>query len=167
MRRKAATYKKTWEARRKTKPKRTIRADRDTLQFVLGNCPGYNLGKAYKRVSRHFEEEFRSSKLTLPQFAVLVNTGVDEPASGTEIAQRLGSDVSTVSRTMDLLERRGLVEETRGRDKRVRMYELTATGREALDEALSKWDRIRRQLLAGLDQREWETTIAALKKLSA
>ena len=167
MKRKETTYKSSWEARRKKKSGRTLRADREDLQFVLDNCPGYNLGKAYKRVVRDFEEEFRSSALTLPQFAVLVNTGVDEPASGSEIARRLGSDVSTTSRTMDVLERRGLVKESRGEDRRVRLYELTAAGRSALDEALSKWDRIRRRVIEGLDQAEWETTLNTLKRLTA
>jgi DNA-binding MarR family transcriptional regulator len=167
MKRKTTTYRDSWEVRRKKKPRHTLQADRNTLQFVLDNCPGYNLGKAYKRVVRQFEEEFRSSELTLPQFAVLVNTGVDEPASGTEIARRLGSDVSTTSRTMDVLERRGLVKESRGEDRRVRMYELTPAGCEALDEALSKWDHIRRRILDNLGQQEWETTLNTLKKLTA
>lgn len=167
MKRKATTYKSSWESRRKTRARRTLRSEREDLQFVLDNCPGYNLGKAYKRVVREFEEEFRSSELTLPQFAVLVNTGVDEPASGTEIARRLGSDVSTTSRTMDVLERRGLIKESRGEDRRVRLYELTAPGRSALNEALSKWDRIRRRIVDDLDREEWETTLNTLKKLAA
>lgn len=168
MKRNAATHTGSWEARRKKKrSRRNLEASQEALQFVLDNCPGYNLGKAYKRVTRQFEEEFRSSELTLPQFAVLVNTGVDEPASGSEIARRLGSDVSTTSRTMDVLERRGLVKETRGEDRRVRMYELTPSGCAALDEALSKWDRIRRRIIEDLDHKEWETTLSTLKKLTA
>ncbi|MFP4302950.1 MAG: MarR family winged helix-turn-helix transcriptional regulator, partial [Spirochaetaceae bacterium] len=159
MKRKAATHRKSWEARRKKRSRRTLEASRETLQFVLDNCPGYNLGKAYKRVTRQFEEEFRSSELTLPQFAVLVNTGVDEPASGSEIARRLGSDLSTTSRTMDVLERRGLVKESRGEDRRVRMYELTKAGCTALDEALSKWNRVRLRITEEVDQKEWETTL--------
>lgn len=157
---------RSYEQRRKRRSKPRGNADHATLQFVLDNCPGYNLGKAYKRVTRRFEEEFRTSDLTLPQFAVLVNTGVDEPASGTEIARRLGSDLSTTSRTMDVLERRGLVKESRGADRRVRMYELTASGRAALEEALSKWDRIRREVIRDLDPDAWRTTLNTLKRLT-
>lgn len=167
MKRKAATHTESWEKRRKKRPGRKLHSNPEALRFVLDNCPGYNLGKAYKQVTRQFEEEFRSNQLTLPQFAVLVNTGVEEPASGSEIARRLGSDLSTTSRTMDVLERRGLVKESRGEDRRVRMYELTAAGRSALDEALAKWDRIRRRVIDGLDQKEWETTLSTLKKLTA
>ena len=158
--------KSSWEQRRKRRARSKTTADRETLQFVLDNCPGYNLGKAYKRVTRKFEEQFRSSDLTLPQFAVLVNTGVDEPASGSAIARRLGSDLSTTSRTMDVLERRGLVSETRGDDRRVRMYELTATGRAALEDALAKWDSIRREVIDELDTEAWQTTLSTLKQLT-
>ena len=166
MKRKQQSTKNSWEQRRRRRPKNKIHADRETLQFVLDNCPGYNLGKAYKRVTRRFEEEFRSRDLTLPQFAVLVNTGVDEPASGSDIARRLGADLSTTSRTIDVLERRGLVNETRGQDRRVRMYELTASGRSALEEALEKWDEIRREIVDELDEEERHATLSTLKKLT-
>lgn len=146
---------------------RSSRTLANDLEFITATCPGYNLGKAYKHVTRAFEKEFRESNLTLAQFALLVNIGRKEPASGTEIAARLGSDVSTVSRTIDLLVRRGLVLQTRGEDRRVRVYCLTDAGRAALEEAIPKWRRAKRVTLAGLDRRAWKTTLKQLQRLAA
>ena len=136
------------------------------LQTVIKTCPGYNLGKAYKKVTRLFEEEFRSSDLTLPQFAVLVNTGLTESATASEIADRLGSDLSTISRTMELLVRRELVEQTRAEDRRVRVYRLSPSGREAVKGTLPKWRNAKQRVLKDVDAVAWKTTLQTLRQLA-
>lgn len=146
--------------------RRRVRAYDEELQHVVDTCPGYFLGKAYKKVTRIFEDEFRSSELTMPQFAVLVNTGLSETATGTEIAERLGSDLSTISRTMENVVRRGLVEQTRASDRRVRVYRLTPKGRAVLDEALVKWKRAKRKILEDVDMRSWQETIGTLRQMA-
>lgn len=147
--------------------RRTGRAAAEELEFITATCPGYNLGKAYKRVTREFEHEFRDSNLSLAQFALLVNIGRDEPASGTEIANRLGSDISTLSRTIDLLVKRGLVMQKRGADRRVRVYCLTESGHGALAEAIPKWRRAKRRTLSGIEPSAWRQTLRRLRRLSA
>lgn len=137
------------------------------LEEITAICPGYNLGRAYKKVTREFEKEFRESNLTLAQFALLVNIGRGEPATGSEVAARLGSDVSTISRTIELLVQRGLVAQERGSDRRVRVYSLTDAGREALAEAIPQWRRARRRTLEGIDRRAWRTTLRQLRALGA
>jgi DNA-binding MarR family transcriptional regulator len=160
--------------RRRTKNQRRRRPFRkppthkypNDLELVTATCPGYNLGRAYKMVTRIFEREFRSSNLTLAQFALLVNIGRGEPTTGTEIANRLGSDVSTVSRTLDVVVERGLVWEQRGKDRRVRLYRLTDEGRGALEETLPKWRRAKEATVSQMDQRKWHQTLRQLKELS-
>ncbi|MFW5685439.1 MAG: MarR family winged helix-turn-helix transcriptional regulator [Spirochaetota bacterium] len=146
---------------------RASRSIANELELITATCPGYNLGKAYKYVTREFEKEFRESNLSLAQFALLVNIGRKEPASGSDVASRLGSDVSTVSRTIDLLVKRGLVLQKRGEDRRVRVYCLTDDGHAALDEAIPKWRRAKRATLAGLDRSAWNTTLRQIQKLGA
>ena len=154
--------------------RRARRARSNPLAFVLATCPGYHLGRAYKRVTREFEEEFRSSgstdqgeatDLTLAQFALLVNVGVTGSATGTEVAERLGSDISTISRTMELIVRRGLVSQRRGDDRRVRIYELTDAGRSALATALPRWKRAKYRVLRRADG-EWRSTLRVLRRLT-
>ena len=137
------------------------------LEYITQTCPGYNLGKAYKFVTREFEKAFRESNLTLAQFALLVNIGRKEPASGSEVAARLGSDLSTISRTIELLVNRGLVLQKRGEDRRVRVYCLTDTGHEALHEAIPQWRRAKRATLSRLEGQNWKVTLRQIQKLSA
>jgi DNA-binding MarR family transcriptional regulator len=139
----------------------------EELEFITAICPGYNLGKAYKRVTREYEQEFRDSNLSLAQFALLVNIGRREPASGTEIANRLGSDLSTLSRTIDLLVKRGLVCQKRGEDRRVRVYCLTDAGHAALAEVIPKWRQATRRTLSGIEGSRWRRVLRDLRGLSA
>lgn len=135
------------------------------LELITEICPGYNLGKAYKRVSRAFELEFRSGDLTLPQFALLVNIGREEPATGTEVAERLGSDVSTVSRTIEAVVQRGLVRQSRGTDRRVREYRLTEAGREELRNAIPRWHEAKDRVLEKVGTHSWNSTLHILKQV--
>lgn len=135
--------------------------------MITRTCPGYNLGKAYKAVTRTFEQEFRSSNLTSAQFALLVNIGRSEPATGSDVAARLGSDLSTISRTIALVVERGLVCEERGSDRRVRMYRLTDEGRAALAEAIPKWRRATQKALSEMNSGTWQKTLRQLRSLSA
>ncbi len=149
------------------KPRRRRRPQANpALQRVLDTCPGYNLGKAYKNVTRLFEEEFRESEITLPQFAVLVNTELTDSATASQVAERLGSDLSTVSRTMEIVVRRGLVSQERGQDRRVRVYRLTAEGRRVLNTAMEQWKRAKRRVVADLDSQDWHTTLNTLHDLA-
>ncbi len=150
--------------RRRSRPR--LSGQVPDLDQVIMLCPGYNLGKAFKRVSRRFEEEFRSGDLSLSQFAMLVNIGVREPATGTDVAERLGSDISTVSRTIEPLVERGLVHQKRGSDRRVRVYRLTDSGRAALASALPRWKRAKAAVLSPLRGRGWSETLANLRRLA-
>jgi DNA-binding MarR family transcriptional regulator len=134
---------------------------------VVETCPGYNLGKAYKRVTRDFERAFRDSNLTLAQFALLVHIGLAEPAQASQVAAGLGSDLSTISRSIDLVTERGLVSQERGSDRRVRVYRLTDAGRAALSEAIPKWRHAREYTLARVDRRWWQETLRQLRALAS
>ena len=118
-------------------------------------------------MTREFEKYFRSSDLTLAQFALLVNIGRGEPASGSDVANRLGSDLSTISRTIEGLVSRNLVTVERGVDRRVRLYRLTDLGRDALAEAIPKWRLAKHEVLAGVDRRLWRKTLRQLQVLAS
>ena len=154
-------------AREHLRPRRSSGPRLRGLDYITDTCPGYNLGKAYRRVTREFEKHFRSNDLSLAQFALLVNIGRQEPVSGSEVAARLGSDLSTISRTIELLVSRNLVALERGADRRVRLYRLTDLGRHALAEAIPKWRLARHEVLARIDRRSWRKTLRQLQVLAS
>jgi DNA-binding MarR family transcriptional regulator len=94
-----------------------------------------------------------------------VNIGREEPATGTEVAERLGSDVSTVSRTIEAVVQRGLVRQSRGTDRRVREYRLTEAGREELRNAIPRWHEAKDRVLEKVGTHSWNSTLHILKQV--
>jgi DNA-binding MarR family transcriptional regulator len=86
-------------------------------------------------------------ELTFAQWRVLVVVGEnpEEGATVTEIADRLGSEISPVSRLVGRLARRGLVTAYKDhRDRRVTRVRVSDAGREIRDTVIER----RRELLA-------------------
>lgn len=130
-------------------------------------CPAYNLAKALKATMRIFEEELRPAGVTSTQFGVLVNVAVAEPVTSNGLAERLGSDPSTVSRNMESLEQRNLVTAKPGADRRTRVYRLTEEGREVLSRAVPRWKAARRRVLRRVRGSSWRRTLADLRRLGS
>ncbi|MFP4300455.1 MAG: MarR family winged helix-turn-helix transcriptional regulator [Alkalispirochaetaceae bacterium] len=135
-------------------------------EHIQETCVAYNLGKAYKVVNRLFEEELREVGLTNSQFAVLVTLARFGEMSSHALAEKLGSDPSTISRNMDLLERRNLVEEqVDQRDRRVRLYSITAEAESTLKAGVQRWKRAQRRALRAIGRPFWRTSRRRLKRL--
>ena len=84
-------------------------------------------------------------ELSFAQWRVLVIVGEGSGATVTEIAGRLGAEISPASRLVSRLARRGLVSARKDdRDRRVTRITVTAIGRELREAVLKR----RRELLA-------------------
>jgi DNA-binding MarR family transcriptional regulator len=140
--------------------------DPSIYEHIQESCVAYNLGKAYKVVNRLYEEELREVGLTNSQFAVLVTLARYGEMSSHALAEKLGSDPSTVSRNMDLLERRKLVKEQIDKqDRRVRLYTITEEAEETLNAGIRRWKRAQRRALRALGRPFWRTGRRRLKRL--
>ncbi len=136
------------------------------LEQIPGLCPAYNLSKAFKVVAREFGEEFRDAEVTNAQFAILVNLGIKHPLSTSELADRLGSELSTVSRNMDVLEDRRLVRPAPTTDKRRKDYELTDEGGRAVRDNIARWKRAQQRILKRIGRRRWQETVKTLRLIA-
>ena len=101
------------------------------------------------------------------QYGLLVHVRILQPASTTAISAATGHDISTLSRTLASLKRAGLMRETHSasKDKRLKLFEITPQGQEALDVALEAWEKVQKSILKTLEQDEWQNTLSTLKKL--
>ncbi len=135
----------------------------NNLAQVPEFCPATQIGRAYKSILRIFEEEFRAACITTTQFQVLVHIGFLDSPGGTELAKRLGSDPSTISRILDTLENKELIRSRAGQDRRTRHYELTEYGQQAVTDGLASWERARDRVLSGMDETDWNSIVSYLQ----
>jgi DNA-binding MarR family transcriptional regulator len=123
---------------------RTLRADART---ALETCAGWNLRRAARRATQFLEERMMASGVSFSQFGLMAEIASAEDDTVSAIAERMGLDQSTLSRTLRTLEAEGLVEiAIVESDQRKRMVWLTEQGARRLEAALAAWRQAHAEL---------------------
>ena len=130
----------------------------DSAGYLIKRCNQLNLAL----LDRTFAEE----ELTASQWSTLLTIHLDSEATCASLARDLAYDKGAMTRLIDVLEARGLVERARSEDdRRVVNLSLTEAGRDAAmrcrDKAIGCWNRH----LAGWSTAEIEQFLAQLRKL--
>jgi DNA-binding MarR family transcriptional regulator len=125
---------------------KTLRAD---ARAALEACAGWNARLAARRITQFLEQRMAGSGLSFAQFGLMAEIASAADDTITTLAERMGLDQSTLSRTLRTLEGEGLVEIAVAEiDQRKRMVWLTEKGARRLEAALASW----RQAHAELDK---------------
>lgn len=134
---------------------RTLRSDART---ALESCGAWNLRLAARRAGQFVEERLAPAGVSLAQFGLMAEIASASDDTVSALAERMGLDQSTLSRTLRTLEGDGLVEiATVESDARKRMVWLTEKGARRLETALAAWrqaqDELERHLSVDLARR--------------
>jgi DNA-binding MarR family transcriptional regulator len=136
---------------------KTLRSDART---ALETCAGWNLRRAARRATQFLEERIMASGVSFSQFGLMAEIAAADDDTVSALAERMGLDQSTLSRTLRTLEADGLVEiGVVESDQRKRMVWLTEKGARRLEAALAAW----RQAHAALAK---EVSIDTVRRLT-
>lgn len=123
-----------------SKPRQTAKTLRSDARTALENCPGWNLRLAARRATQFMEEHMAASGISFSQFGLMAEIASATDDTVGALAQRMGLDQSTLSRTLRTLEAEGLVEiAVLESDQRKRLVWLTEKGARRLEAALVAW----------------------------
>ena len=129
---------------RKAQSPKTLRAD---ARAALQACAGWNLRVAARRVTQFLEERMDGTGLSFAQFGLMAEIASAADDTLSALAERMGLDQSTLSRTLRTLEGDGLVEIAIAEsDQRKRMVWLTEKGARRLEAALASWRQAHAEL---------------------
>jgi len=119
------------------------RAQRVAAAYVPRNteCAYNNLKVMTRVVSSIYDEELRPVGLRASQLALLWAIRAMEPVEFGRLGATTFTDQTTLSRTVALLKRAGLVSVRVGDDRRVRVISLTAKGLARFAVAMPLWER--------------------------
>ena len=122
---------------RRTQSPKTLRSD---ARKALETCAGWNLRQTARRVTQFLEAEMEKSGVSLAQFGLMAEIAAADDDTVGALAERMGLDQSTLSRTLRTLEAEGLLEiAVVEADQRKRMVWLTEKGARRLEAALASW----------------------------
>lgn len=108
--------------------------------IVAASCHLQAARSKARRITALYERKFAPLDLTASQFSTLVALAVKDQPTVQELAERLDMDRSTLSRGLQPLVRRELIDlEPDHEDSRYRRVGLTKAGRAILDQAIPLW----------------------------
>lgn len=112
----------------------------DLVRDVATSCLCLRVQRAGRAIGRRFDAALRPFGLNNWQFSLLMSLNRPEPPSVNDLAEQLVTDRTTLTKNLQVLERRGLLGiQPDARDGRVKRILLTRTGRDLLTEALDHW----------------------------
>ena len=110
--------------------------------------------------------DLRNFDLTTPQMRTLAVLGINSGLTINELSALTVTEQSTMSRTLDTLESRGLVKRRpRASDLRVREVEITTLGRETFDSVWPVMFERYEQMFRDIGEDEFSQFIATLQKM--
>jgi DNA-binding MarR family transcriptional regulator len=124
-------------------------------------CTSLKLRQLSRAVSRHYEAHVAPTGLRNTQYALLSHVVKLGPLCLGDLAQAMELDASTLTRNLQPLLDKGLVESRVGADARSRIVQATTTGVALRHEAQQAWKRAQR----ALNDRLGEARVSAMHKL--
>ncbi|HSC09290.1 MAG TPA: MarR family winged helix-turn-helix transcriptional regulator [Steroidobacteraceae bacterium] len=125
-------------------------------------CYCASLRQAARVISQYYESALKDTDVTITQFTLLGLLDKVKVARVNDIAAALAMDQTSVSRTLALMERGGLITPAESEDLRETRWRLTAMGRRRLRSVLPRWKAVQRKVekLLGKDQAARLKTVA-------
>ena len=130
----------------------------------MPGCVCFNIRKASRAVTQVYDAALQPIGLRATQFSLLAAISNTEPATISQLGEKLVMDQTTLTRNLRLLEKEDLIVIAPGEDRRTREVSLTKRGREALAKGLSFWEKAQARLTGDLGESRWSRMLADLAK---
>jgi DNA-binding MarR family transcriptional regulator len=128
------------------------------------DCACFNLQRAARLVAQAYDRRLRPTGLTNTQLSVLA-VAARGPVSIGDLARSLGAERTTVTRNLQLMERRGLVRLAAGCDGRTKAVEVTPKGRRQYAAAETVWREAQSRIVAALGA-DWRPLVRGLRRVA-
>lgn len=125
-------------------------------------CVCANLRRTTRLVTQVYEHALRPAGIGAPQFTLLQALKLAPGISQKRLADLLGTDSTTLTRTLALLRKRGWLSAQSGTDRRTLRLGLTKAGEKEYERALPYWQSAQRRLKQALSDNGWNTLVDAV-----
>jgi DNA-binding MarR family transcriptional regulator len=129
----------------------STRAPRESLSPCVCNT----LRMVSRAVTQLYDDILRPSGLRVTQFSILATIARMGEANLRQLEDALAIDQTTLTRSLNLLERDRLIERAPHPDRRVKAMRLTAKGRRAVKAARPLWAEAQEKVLREVGAKRW------------
>ena len=149
-------------------PPRRSRAFYAGASYVPGDSVGYLMNQVVLAMRRRIDQRMAALGLTAAQWYPLWRIRLDGSVSARELAQASGIDAGAMTRLVDRLVAKGLVERVRcNADRRAVRLSLTDAGRAVTAKVPAELAAVNNDFLRGFDMAEWQQLRSLLQRMLA
>jgi DNA-binding MarR family transcriptional regulator len=120
-----------------------------------GYCASLNFRRTSRIVTRMYDTAMQESGVRSTQFAILVGIAKLQPVAMGNLGKVLMLDSSTLTRSLRLLEKEGMIEISTRAAMRQRFLKLTHSGQKALQRSLPLWRAVHARFVAAVGADYW------------
>jgi DNA-binding MarR family transcriptional regulator len=131
-----------------------------------GACGSFNFRRTARAVTRFYDDALQNTGIRSTQFAILVGIAKNQPASIGALSDVLVIDGTTLSRSLRLLKKDGLVAVSPRSAMRQRFLTITPKGERILARALPVWRKAHKRFVASLGSHHWLDLRSELERLA-
>lgn len=118
-------------------------------------CAAYQFRRTSRAVARIYDAALAPSGIRSTQFAILTAIAKLQPASMSRVGEILVIEPATMTRSLRLLQKEGLIEIAPRGVKRQRLLTLTSKAEKALAAAIPLWRKMQARFIARLGK-DWQ-----------
>ncbi len=120
-----------------------------------GTCASFNFRRAARAVTSLYDRAFEPFGIRSTQFSILVGVAKTQPTSISALSELLVIDRTTLTRSLRLLKKQGLLSISARAAKRQRFLELTPHGGQTLRSSLPAWGAAQDQFVHTIGAAYW------------
>ena len=135
------------------------------MSYDLESSIGFKINQTANKLNNKFNLLLQTYDIAPEQRATLEIIKYEKDVNQTKIAQILGKDKTTISRTLATLEKKGFISKIQI-DKRTNQIELTPLSQKVLEESSQEVKDFRQNLISNLSENEVQELIRLLEKVA-
>lgn len=131
-----------------------------------GHCGSFNFRRTARAVTRMFDMALQECGMRSTQFSILVAIVKYQPVSIGALGEVLVIDPTTLTRSLGLLQKEGLIIISNRAEMRQRFAAITRKGERALVRSLPAWRKVQERFVATVGAEQWENLRNGLEQLA-
>jgi DNA-binding MarR family transcriptional regulator len=131
------------------------------------DCLCASFRRASRALTQHYDQALRPLGLTPTQFTILQALSRTGTVHQGKLGEILAMDSTTLTRTLDIMDRHGWVEKLQGTDRRERQLRLARPGHAQLNRALPIWQNVQAGLRQKLGSELWQALMTLTNKVAS
>jgi DNA-binding MarR family transcriptional regulator len=118
-----------------------------------------NFRRTARALTQLYDQALRPLGLRATQFTILQFLSLAGEVSQGHLGEMLAMDSTTLTRTLEIMARRGWIAERRGKDRRERWLRLAKAGETQLNRALPAWEKVQTRLRRQVGEQAWKNLL--------